>query len=124
MATNTVTAKLRLRLELIAALPEQIMLDRLRRLSVAELIVFRRFYGIPECRCARAGWGSVDHHIGRDRDGDRDLVMQGSRSHWFCRVSPAIPTVGTGIATEGEVTPSVFVPLMAFSCFWIVAVST
>jgi len=25
--------------------------DRLRRLSVAELILFRRFYGIRECRC-------------------------------------------------------------------------
>ena len=33
MATKPVTAKLRLRLELIAALPEPIMLDRLRRLS-------------------------------------------------------------------------------------------
>jgi hypothetical protein len=47
----TVDRKLRLRLELIAALPEPIMLDRLRRLSVAELAVFRRFYGIRECRC-------------------------------------------------------------------------
>ena len=45
------TAKLRLRLELIAALPEPIMLDRLRRLSKAELIAFRRLYGIRECRC-------------------------------------------------------------------------
>jgi hypothetical protein len=51
MATKAVTAKLRLRLELIAALPEPIMLDRLRRLSVAELTVFRRLYGIRECRC-------------------------------------------------------------------------
>jgi hypothetical protein len=50
-ATKSVTAKLRLRLELIAALPEPIMLDRLRRLSVADLIVFRRMYGIQECRC-------------------------------------------------------------------------
>ena len=50
MATKP-TAKLRLRLELIAALPEPIMLDRLRRLSVAELTVFRRMYGIQECRC-------------------------------------------------------------------------
>jgi hypothetical protein len=47
----TVDRKLRLRLELIAALPEPIMLDRLRRLSVAELTVFRRLYGIRECRC-------------------------------------------------------------------------
>jgi hypothetical protein len=51
MATKPVTAKLRLRLELIAALPEPIMLDRLGRLSVAELIAFRRMYGIRECRC-------------------------------------------------------------------------
>ena len=51
MATKPVTAKLRLRLELIAALPEPIMLDRLRRLSVAELTAFRRMYGIQECRC-------------------------------------------------------------------------
>ena len=50
MATKP-TPKLRLRLELIAALPEPIMLDRLRRLSVAELTVFRRMYGIQECRC-------------------------------------------------------------------------
>jgi hypothetical protein len=49
--TKPITAKLRLRLELIAALPEPIMLDRLRRLSVAELIAFRRLYGIRECRC-------------------------------------------------------------------------
>ena len=49
--TKPVTAKLRLRLELIAALPEPIMLDRLRRLSVAELTAFRRLYGIRECRC-------------------------------------------------------------------------
>ena len=47
----TVDRKLRLRLDLIAALPEPIMLDRLRRLSVAELIAFRRLYGIRECRC-------------------------------------------------------------------------
>jgi hypothetical protein len=40
-----------LRLALIAALPEPILLDRLRRLSMAELIAFRRFYGIRECRC-------------------------------------------------------------------------
>ena len=46
-----VDRKLRLRLELIAALPEPIMLDRLRRLSMAELTLFRRFYGIRECRC-------------------------------------------------------------------------
>jgi len=51
MATKPVTAKLRLCLELIAVLPEPIMLDRLRRLSVAELTVFRRMYGIQECRC-------------------------------------------------------------------------
>jgi hypothetical protein len=47
----TVDRKLRLRLALIAALPEPILLERLRRLSVAELIVFRRRYGIRECRC-------------------------------------------------------------------------
>ena len=41
----TVDRKLRLRLELIAALPEPILLDRLRRLSQAELIAFRRRYG-------------------------------------------------------------------------------
>jgi hypothetical protein len=46
-----VDRKLRLRLELIAALPEPIMLDRLRRLAKAELIVFRHLYGIQECRC-------------------------------------------------------------------------
>jgi hypothetical protein len=46
-----VDQKLRLRLELIAALPEPIMLDRLRRLSVAELTAFRRLYGIRECGC-------------------------------------------------------------------------
>lgn len=51
MATNPVRAKLRLRLALIAALPEPIMLDRLRRLSVAELTAFRGLYGIRECRC-------------------------------------------------------------------------
>ena len=51
MATKPGTAKLRLRLELIAALPEPIMLDRLRRLSVAELTAFRSLYGIRECRC-------------------------------------------------------------------------
>ena len=51
MATKPVTAKLRLRLELIAALPESIMLDRLRRMSVAELTEFRRLYGIRECGC-------------------------------------------------------------------------
>jgi hypothetical protein len=47
----TVDRKLRLRLELIAALPEPILLERLRRLSQAELIAFRRRYGIRECRC-------------------------------------------------------------------------
>jgi hypothetical protein len=46
-----VDRKLALRLALIVALPEPIMLERLRRLSVAELIVFRRRYGIRECRC-------------------------------------------------------------------------
>jgi hypothetical protein len=44
------TRKLRLRLALIAELTEPILLERLRRLSVAELIAFRRFYGIRECR--------------------------------------------------------------------------
>jgi len=47
----TVTQKLALRLAIIAALPEPILLERLRRLSVTELIVFRRRYGIRECRC-------------------------------------------------------------------------
>jgi hypothetical protein len=47
----TVDRKLRLRLELIAALPEPILLERLRRLSQAELIAFRRRYGIRECCC-------------------------------------------------------------------------
>jgi hypothetical protein len=47
----TVDRKLRLRLELIAALPEPILLERLRRLSKAELIAFRRRFGIRECRC-------------------------------------------------------------------------
>jgi hypothetical protein len=51
MVTKPITVKLRLRLELITALPEPIMLDRLRRLSVTELIAFRRVYGIRECRC-------------------------------------------------------------------------
>jgi hypothetical protein len=46
----TVDRKLRLRLELIAALPEPILLERLHRLSQAELIAFRRRYGIRECR--------------------------------------------------------------------------
>jgi len=46
-----VDRKLALRLALIVALPEPILLERLRRLSVAELIVFRRRYGIRECRC-------------------------------------------------------------------------
>jgi hypothetical protein len=56
-----VTAKLRLRLELIAALPEPILLDRLRRLSVAELTAFRRLYGIRECRCQ--GPCKVEHFM-------------------------------------------------------------
>ena len=42
--------KLLLRLALIVALPEPIMLERLRRLSKAELIVFRKHYGIRCCR--------------------------------------------------------------------------
>jgi hypothetical protein len=46
-----VDRKLAVRLALIAALPEPIMLARLRRLSKAELTVFRRRYGIRECRC-------------------------------------------------------------------------
>jgi hypothetical protein len=57
----TITAKLRLRLELIAALPEPILLDRLRRLSVAELTAFRRLYGIRECRCQ--GPCKVEHFM-------------------------------------------------------------
>ena len=42
--------KLRLRLALIAALPEPIILDRLRRLAPADLAAFRKRYGIQECR--------------------------------------------------------------------------
>jgi hypothetical protein len=53
MAPRIVT-KLHLRLELIAALPEPIMLERLQRLSKAELIAFRRRYGIRECLCKGA----------------------------------------------------------------------
>lgn len=49
ITAQPVDRKLRLRLALIAALPEPIMLDRLRRLSKAELIAFRRRYGIREC---------------------------------------------------------------------------
>jgi hypothetical protein len=44
-----VDRKLALRLALIAALPEPILLERLRRLSKAELTVFRKRYGIREC---------------------------------------------------------------------------
>ena len=53
----TVDRKLHLRLELIAALPEPILLDRPRRLSKAELIAFRRRYGIRGRRkaCLRSG---------------------------------------------------------------------
>jgi len=47
----TVGRKLRLRLAIIAELPEPILLDRLRMLAKAELIVFRRFYG-RTCRHA------------------------------------------------------------------------
>src|SRR5262245_22628977 len=61
MAAKPVTAKLRLHLELIAALPEPILLDRLRRLSVVELILFRRFYGIRECRCQGPCQGPTFH---------------------------------------------------------------
>jgi hypothetical protein len=46
-----VTMKLRTRLAIIAALPEPILLDRMRQLSMAELIEFRRRYGIGECHC-------------------------------------------------------------------------
>ncbi len=46
-----VDRKLRLRLALIAALPEPVLLDRLRRLPKAVLIAFRRRYGIRECHC-------------------------------------------------------------------------
>jgi hypothetical protein len=59
MTAKPITTKLRLRLELIAALPESIMLDRLSRFSVAELTAFRRMYGIRECRCkGRCKWSS------------------------------------------------------------------
>jgi hypothetical protein len=56
----TVTQKLALRLALIVALPEPIMLERLRRLSKAELIVFRKRYGIRECR--RKGACAIRQH--------------------------------------------------------------
>jgi hypothetical protein len=62
----TVDRKLRLRLELIAALPEPILLERLRRLSQAELIAFRRRYGIRECRC-------------KDRCNIRSLMLDATR---------------------------------------------
>ncbi|MCI0376520.1 MAG: hypothetical protein L0215_02825 [Gemmataceae bacterium] len=44
------TRKLRLRLALIAALPEPILRERLKHLPKVELIAFRRRYGIRECR--------------------------------------------------------------------------
>jgi hypothetical protein len=43
------TSKLRLRLAIIAALPEHILLERLQHLPKSELIAFRRLYGIREC---------------------------------------------------------------------------
>jgi hypothetical protein len=73
----TVDQKLRLRLGLIAALPEPILLDRLRRLSVAELIVFRRLYGIRECH--RRGRCKIRQYL---HDGTKLLVAAGvSRRH-------------------------------------------
>jgi hypothetical protein len=48
-------------LELIASLPEPILLDRPRRLSVAELTAFRRLYGIRECQCQ--GPCKVEHFM-------------------------------------------------------------
>jgi len=56
----TVTQKLALRLALIVALPEPIMLERLRRLSKAELTVFRKRYGIREC--SRKGACAIRQH--------------------------------------------------------------
>jgi len=56
----TVTQKLALRLALIVALPEPIMLERLRRLSKAELTVFRKRYGIREC--CRKGECAIRQH--------------------------------------------------------------
>jgi hypothetical protein len=49
MATKPVSRKLRLRLALIAALPEPILLERLQRLPRTELEAFQRRYGIREC---------------------------------------------------------------------------
>ena len=59
----TATQKLALRLALIVALPEPIMLERLRRLSKAELIVFRLRYGIRECRCKGRCAIRQDHEL-------------------------------------------------------------
>jgi hypothetical protein len=73
MATNPITAKLRLRLELIAALPEPILLDRLRRLSQAELIAFRQRYGIRECH--RRGRCKIRQYL---HDGTKLLVAVGA----------------------------------------------
>ena len=69
----TVDRKLRLRLELIAALPEPILLDRLRRLSQAELIAFRRRYGI--CECHRRGRCKIRQYL---HDGTKLLVAVGA----------------------------------------------
>ena len=69
----TVDRKLRLRLELIAALPEPILLERLRRLSQAELIEFRRRYGIRECH--RHGRCKIRQYL---HDGTKLLVAVGA----------------------------------------------
>ena len=69
----TVDRKLRLRLELIASLPEPILLDRLRRLSQAELIAFRRRYGIRECH--RRGRCKIRQYL---HDGTKLLVAVGA----------------------------------------------
>jgi hypothetical protein len=68
----TVDRKLRLRLALIAALPEPILLERLRRLSKAELIPFRRRYGIRECH--RRGRCKIRQYL---HDGTKLLVAVG-----------------------------------------------
>jgi hypothetical protein len=76
----TVDRKLRLRLELIAALPEPILLDRLRRLSQAELIAFRRRYGIRECQ--RRGRCKIQQFVLR---GTKQLVAAGASRRLVAR---------------------------------------
>jgi hypothetical protein len=85
----TVDRKLRLRLELIAALPEPILLDRLRRLSQVELIAFRRRYGnSPRCAMsARAACTKADapaKHPGKAHRPFRSRPINSWQSCW-CR---------------------------------------